>query len=376
MNNIPSDPTPGQPDESEPRDNLSFIYETVAGITDAEIEERLRRTLQEAGYSYTPPLTTEPDPDKTPGHPVSADSELDAETTPHRLAHLRRAADEPHESADADELTQGQEHLRVIWRSRQRTRVHREPARQDLAGVSRDTGLRLQARRAGLQPVLVIDGTLPPSASVVVARVVWRYRTEIAPILAAGTVFAAGWWLHQGLAHQWQWILWLSALTAWALIPFGARLGVSRLADRTYAAASTLAAGGWLATATLHGPLTPPLPLIFGAGALIFAVPWWVDRRRRARARVQRMLATWPDIARAIGLPGSVIQSASLDQWGWHARVRLASGQTINDVIARIPAIESALGTIRGAVSVYPADNGRSDWCELRVLGTDSTPTR
>jgi S-DNA-T family DNA segregation ATPase FtsK/SpoIIIE len=86
---------------------------------------------------------------------------------------------------------------------------------------------------------------------------------------------------------------------------------------------------------------------------------------------VQRALAAWPDISKAIGLPGSKIQSATVDLWGWRARVRLARGQTIADVTARIPAIESALGTYRGAVRVYPTRDGKANRCELRVLDTD-----
>jgi S-DNA-T family DNA segregation ATPase FtsK/SpoIIIE len=60
-----------------------------------------------------------------------------------------------------------------------------------------------------------------------------------------------------------------------------------------------------------------------------------------------------------------------VDLWGWRARVRLARGQTIADVTTRIPAIESALGTYRGAVRVYPTRDGKANRCELRVLDTD-----
>ena len=156
-----------------------------------------------------------------------------------------------------------------------------------------------------------------------------------------------------------------------ALAVFGARLGLARLAERVYAAAAVLAAGAWLAAAAILGPLTSPLPQVLGIGALLLAVPWWAHRRRRARVRVQRALAAWPDISKAIGLPGSKFQSASVDLWGWRARVRLARGQTIADVTARIPAIESALGTYRGAVRVYPTGDGKANRCELRVLDTD-----
>ena len=122
-------------------------------------------------------------------------------------------------------------------------------------------------------------------------------------------------------------------------------------------------------------PLTPPLPLVLGALALILAIPWWADRRRRARARVLPALAAWPEMARAIGLPGSAIQSVSVDLWGWRAWLRLAYGQTIADVTARIPAIESALGTVHGAVRVFPAWDGKANWCEIRVLGSDTPRT-
>ena len=86
---------------------------------------------------------------------------------------------------------------------------------------------------------------------------------------------------------------------------------------------------------------------------------------------MERKLAAWPDIARAIGLIGSEVMSATVDVWGWRARFRLARGQTITDVTARIPAIESGLGTFRGAVRVMPTPDNLANRFELRVLDTD-----
>jgi hypothetical protein len=228
-----------------------------------------------------------------------------------------------------------------------------------------------RARKAGLQPIVVIDSPFPVPAGVLLARLAWRYRSEIAPATTAGAVLVAGWWLHHAHAGWWPWLLAVSDLAASALMVLGARIGLSRLAERVYAAAAALGAGGWLAVAGLLGPLTSPMPQVLCAGAFILAVPWWAHRRRRARVRVQRAIAAWPDIAKAIGLPGSKIQSAGVDLWGWRARVRLARGQTIADLTARIPAIESALGTYRGAVRVYPTGDGKANRCELRVLDTD-----
>jgi S-DNA-T family DNA segregation ATPase FtsK/SpoIIIE len=228
-----------------------------------------------------------------------------------------------------------------------------------------------RARRAGLQPIVVIDSPSLVPAGVLLARLAWRYRSEIAPAVTAGAVLAAGWWLHHRHDVLWPWPLIVSDLVAFALIALGRRIGLDRLAERVYAAAAILAAGWWLAVATLLSPFTSPMPQALGIGAALLAVPWWTHRRRRARARVQRAVAAWPDIAKAISLPGSKIQSASVDLWGWRARVRLARGQTIADVSARIQAIESALGTYRGAVRVHPTRDGKANRCELRVLDTD-----
>jgi S-DNA-T family DNA segregation ATPase FtsK/SpoIIIE len=229
-----------------------------------------------------------------------------------------------------------------------------------------------RARRAGLQPVVVLGdgGRLPPSAAEVIARVAWGYRSELAPFLVAGAVFLAGWWAHLSTPHWYPVFIAGSAAVSWLLVTFGAWLGLPWLPDRVYAGLTVFSAGGWVAFAALFGPLTPPLLLALGAVALILAVPWWADRRRRARARVLRVVAAWPDIALAIGLPGSVIQSVSVDVWGWRAWLRLANGQTVADVTARIPAIESGLGTVHGAVYVFPARDGKANWCEIHVLGS------
>ena len=228
-----------------------------------------------------------------------------------------------------------------------------------------------RARRAGLQPIVVIDGPLPVPVVLLLARLAWRYRSEIAPATTAGAALAAGTWLHATHPHWWPFALAASDVAAAALFVFGERVGLPRLIERVYAAAAVLVAGGWLAVATLLGPFTSPMPQVLVGGALVFAVPWWAHRRRRARARAQRTIAAWPDIARSIALPGSKIQSASMDLWGWRARVKLARGQTIADVTARIPAIESALGTYRGAVRVHPTGDGKANRCELRILDTD-----
>jgi hypothetical protein len=228
-------------------------------------------------------------------------------------------------------------------------------------------------RRYGLQPMMVItpNDRLPETAGVFLARWSWRYRSELAPLCLATVIGLAAWVLHTAHPNWWPVVGGVAALAVLGLAVAGRRIGPASAAERLYAATVTLTSGGWLAAATALGPARRPLPQVLLIGALVLAVPWWAHRRRRARVRVERKLAAWPEIARAVGLTGSQVMSAMVDVWGWRARFRLARGQTIQDVIGRLPAIESGLGTYRGAARIYPTPDDLANRFELRVLDTD-----
>jgi S-DNA-T family DNA segregation ATPase FtsK/SpoIIIE len=213
--------------------------------------------------------------------------------------------------------------------------------------------------------------TLPDLAIVTISRWIWRYRSELAPVGGALVLLALGWYAHVALSHGWWLVLAVSGIAAWLLGSFGAKLGIPTLPERLYVAVTILTCGTWLTLATAAGPFASPLPQALGIGWLVLSIPWWANRRRRAKVRVERTIATWPDIARAVGLAGSQIMSATVDLWGWRARLRLARGQTITDVMARLPAIESGLGTHRNAVRVTPTPDDLANRCELRVLDRD-----
>jgi S-DNA-T family DNA segregation ATPase FtsK/SpoIIIE len=218
---------------------------------------------------------------------------------------------------------------------------------------------------------------LPETATTALVRALWRYRSELVPIAVAAATFAAANMLHHAHHAAWPWLALatLVGITALAVPPPAwARETWAKLdhpAERAYAVAVTAATGGWLTTATAINPATPPMPAIAVALTIACGIPWWANRRRRAKVRVDRMLDAWPEIANATGLPGSQIMSALVDVWGWRARLRLARGQTINDVITKIPALESGLGTFRGAVRVYPTPDDLANRCELRILDID-----
>ena len=235
--------------------------------------------------------------------------------------------------------------------------------------------MRRQARRirrGGMQPMMLITGNdqLPESAVVLAFHWAWRYRSELAPLYAAGAILGIAGWLHADHRHWWVLVLAIAVVAAGALMTFG-RTWLAALTERLYAAVTVLAAGGWAATAAILGPFRTPMPQLLAAGAMVLSVPWWAHARRRARVRVERKLEVWPEIAQVVGLAGSQVMSALVDVWGWRARLRLARGQTITDVIAKIPALESGLGTHRGAVRVYPTPDDLANRCELRVLDMD-----
>jgi FtsK/SpoIIIE family len=230
-----------------------------------------------------------------------------------------------------------------------------------------------RARRAGLQPMVVInsDDQLPDLLIAVICRVLWRYRSELAPAYVALGLALSGVLLHVTHPGWWAPILIATAVTAWLVAIFGTRIGLTLRDERYYAAAVVTAAGSWLSAVTALGMTARPLPHVLLVGGLVFAVPWWAHRRRRAKVRVERKLSAWPEIAQVIGLAGSRVQSAIVDVWGWRARFALARGQTLDDAIAKTPAIESALGTHRGAIRIYPTLDEMANRFELRVLDTD-----
>jgi S-DNA-T family DNA segregation ATPase FtsK/SpoIIIE len=234
-------------------------------------------------------------------------------------------------------------------------------------------------RNDGFQPMMFVNSgdELPETATAAAIRALWRYRSELAPIAVALLTVIAANLLHRSHPGAWSW---LAAATVAGIITFTIPMPnapsnlwplLDHPAERVYATVITLSIGGWLTAATAIGPKTTPMPALAVVLTGFVSIPWWTSRRRRAKVSLDRQLESWPEIARAVGLAGSQIMSALVDVWGWRARLRLARGQTINDVIAKTPALESGLGTFRGAVRVYPTPDDLANRCELRVLNID-----
>ena len=242
--------------------------------------------------------------------------------------------------------------------------------------------MRRHARRLsrdGYQPMMVINSgdQLPVTPMTAIVHAFWRYRSELAPFAVAALTTAIAVTLHRGHQGAWPWLATATATIAALLaapLPAWAKKAWSildRPTERIYAVALVMAIGGWLTAATVIGPAASPMPIVAMALTATLGIPWWASRRRRSKVRVDRVLESWPEIAHAVGLTGSQVMSALVDVWGWRARLRLARGQTIQDVVTKLPAIESGLGTFRGAVRAYPTPDDLANRCEIRVLDID-----
>jgi DNA segregation ATPase FtsK/SpoIIIE, S-DNA-T family len=253
---------------------------------------------------------------------------------------------------------------------------------------------RAMRRRGSNDPFqLVILGPDEPLALIaleVAGRWAYRHRTAFAPFGITSAAFAIAGYAHPhhsrywlltagitvlatvvlGIPHRLLWSRPAGKFTAGALMRLWEACGIDRGIERAYTATVIAVTGGWLAAAIAAGPLTKPLPAIAGTATVILSVPWWFHRRRRAKARVEKTISAWPDVAENAGLAGAEILSVVVDAWGWTARVLLRKGKTAREVISKIPVLESNLGLRPGSMRVF-ADGKRADRFIMRVIEND-----
>jgi DNA segregation ATPase FtsK/SpoIIIE, S-DNA-T family len=264
----------------------------------------------------------------------------------------------------------------------------RDPYRREMRRLR-----RAMRKNGDNSPAVLILGRDEPFGIIVLAaagRWVYRHRSALAPFGIALTEFITAAITHIHHARYWIPEAVITATGTFVLgfplsvlrrHPAGRRIaralswawekcGIDRAIERAYATAVIAAGGGWLAAATGFGPTVKPLPQVAVTATVVLGIPWWFHRRRRAKARAERTMAAWPDIASDIGLPGSRIVSVVVDAWGWTARVALKKGTTTAHAISKIPEIESGLGLRPGSVRVF-LDAKRADRFILRAVEND-----
>ena len=75
-----------------------------------------------------------------------------------------------------------------------------------------------QARRVGMQPLIMINGDqFPTPFGVILARRAWHYRSELAPAITAVALLTAGLWVHLARPHWWPYLLAGTIVTTLAL---------------------------------------------------------------------------------------------------------------------------------------------------------------
>ena len=136
-------------------------------------------------------------------------------------------------------------------------------------------------RRHGIQPMVFLGGPNDgaPPGGVILLRLLWRYRSELAPVGVAGALFCLGWRFDAARTH-WEVVAGAAASCACAMAILGRHIGAATWLERVYAVTVVVAAGVWLSAATVLSSGTAPLPQLLLFGGSLLAVPWWTHRRR------------------------------------------------------------------------------------------------
>ena len=118
-----------------------------------------------------------------------------------------------------------------------------------------------QARRSGLQPMMVINSgePFPETVGMVLLRWAWRYRSELAPARRDRRHRGAAWWLHADRPHWWFLVAVHGRRGRLGGGRFRRAVGTAALIERMYAAVAICVAGVWLSAAIALGPFVSPL---------------------------------------------------------------------------------------------------------------------
>ena len=232
------------------------------------------------------------------------------------------------------------------------------------------------------------------------ASMAWRYRRQLLPVWAALALLITTSIAHAAARNGWPAALLVGAATTavWCW-----RAG--RRQEQAYALAVGAAATLWFSAAWAVSPWHTSLIVVLLVGVLAAAITRWRNGHQppdtvpgragpatgpatgpangpatgpangRAITRDLRQLAQeWPARAAAAELVGSSIHHSEADEYGYALTLALRPGQTVADVVTRMPRLESVLKAPPGGVSVAP-DPDRADRCRVRVVWNDPLAT-
>lgn len=212
----------------------------------------------------------------------------------------------------------------------------------------------------------------------VIARLAWRFRHELAPIyVALGLASFAS------LGHDYAPAWWPLALPLGGGATAAARRWLAdRRPEEVYLLAVGSAATVWTALAWWASPWHDWLVWTAVLGAVAAGIPrWWHYRwrgkiavrrgaPRGARRELRRIVKNWPELSDYMELGGSHVQRAEADEVGFTFTLALRAGLTAADVTGKLPRVESVLETRPGAARLTP-DAKKAHRAVLRVVNKD-----
>lgn len=201
------------------------------------------------------------------------------------------------------------------------------------------------------------------------------HRIWLAPVLAGGALPVTALALHSAASG-----LAIAAITA-GLASAGMWWAAPRKWEGTeimYARWGTLTASGWV-TVAAHTGVTGPMALLLAAGWGPAALLWWMHKLPRPPKPdpLRDMWALrWEEIrsGRRISLAGSAVIDAEGDENFPRLLIQLVAGeQTVDDLRAGVPLIESAWRLPSGSIKITATKDASQAWLGIRkIVAIDS----
>lgn len=192
-------------------------------------------------------------------------------------------------------------------------------------------------------------------------KVLWKYRSELAPLYSGIGMVAMSAHLHSNGSGGWEWGMLPAAIGG------GRAFKEKSWKWRTYYAASGLASAGWTSYTAANGISQTSLEVL-AVGLPAIAAAHYGNSRLRVVNRIARRLQGkgWEKVSENVGLPGSRVLWRRRTKQGYRVMLKLVHGQTVYKVQGVVREIESALSSGHDSVRVERVKK-RADRCILNV---------
>jgi S-DNA-T family DNA segregation ATPase FtsK/SpoIIIE len=204
-------------------------------------------------------------------------------------------------------------------------------------------------------------------------RWLMRHRRPLAPVYLALVVWLIGVVVHRRAAE-----VGTDVVVGWLLIPalvlfLACRGFLDSGMTRVVVNLVGLTEMGWIAYAHAVGPTEVGALYSWLIISVVIAGFWWSNRVVEDRIKMERVVDSWPEIARAVNITRSAMPRAlfrATVNGGWTARV---IGPPSNRIIDRVGDIEAEMGLVRGKLTAHATTLANTT--ELRYEGPPIKPS-